>query len=126
MDCGLQCSSTKELPVEHGHVDTRGLVTLISSKVPLVILDARQGKWDDGKRIATAQTLPEGATKEQIEGLIPNKDSLIVVYCSNSQCPASNYLASQLSELGYSNILKYKEGIQEWMNSGNPVCEAHR
>ncbi|MBS0652466.1 MAG: rhodanese-like domain-containing protein [Verrucomicrobia bacterium] len=124
MDCGLQCSSTKTVPLEHGHVDTKGLVTLISSKVPLVILDARQGKWDDGKRIATAQTLPEGATKEQIETLIPSKNSLVVVYCSNSQCPASNYLANQLTELGYLNILKYKEGIQEWINSGHPVRQA--
>lgn len=124
MDCGLECSSTKAVPLEHGHVDTKGLVTLISSKVPLVILDARQGKWDDGKRIAIAQTLPEGATKEQIERLIPSKDSLVVVYCSNTQCPASNYLASKLSELGYLNILKYKEGIQEWINSGLPVRQA--
>ena len=125
MECGSQCSSTKAVLVEYGHIDTRGLATLISSKVPLVILDARQGKWDDGKRIADAQTLPEGATKEQIEGLIPAKDSLIVVYCSNIQCPASNYLAGQLSELGYVNILKYKEGIQEWINSGQPIRTTH-
>jgi len=125
MECGSQCSSTKATLVEHGHIDTRGLAILISSKVPLVILDARQGKWDDGKRIADAQTLPEGATKEQIEGLIPAKDSLIVVYCSNIQCPASNYLAGLLSELGYVNILKYKEGIQEWIHSGLPVRTCH-
>jgi rhodanese-related sulfurtransferase len=125
MECGSQCSSTKATLVEYGHIDTRGLATLISSKVPLVILDARQGKWDDGKRIAHAQTLPDGATGEQIKSLVPVKDALIVVYCSNSQCPASNYLAGQLSELGYTNILKYKEGIQEWINLGLQVRTSH-
>lgn len=109
--------------IEYGHVDTKGLAALISSEVPLVILDARSYKWDDGKRIASAQGLFYTTTAEDAAAVIPSLDSLVVVYCTNSDCPASMYLAKRLSELGYSNILEYEAGIEEWINSGYPVRE---
>ncbi len=124
MDCGNSCSvSSTELKQskELGHIDTNGLATLIASGVPFVILDARGGKWDDGKRIAHAKTLLYTATEEEAQKAIPSKQALVVVYCTNIQCPASKALADRLTELGYSNILKYEEGIQEWINFGHPV-----
>ncbi|MGC1878003.1 MAG: rhodanese-like domain-containing protein [Rhabdochlamydiaceae bacterium] len=128
MDCGTQkcCGSSKSasLPVKgYGKIDTNGLMNLISSGVPLTILDARGGKYDDGKRIGSARTLSYEATKEQVVQAIPTQHSLIVVYCSNLQCPASSHLAKRLSEFGYSNILKYGEGIQEWIDAGHPIRE---
>jgi rhodanese-related sulfurtransferase len=121
MDCDSKCavSSPTIQHADYGHVDTKGLAMMISSGIPLVILDARSGKWDDGKRIGPAKALSYEATAEQAASVIPTKQSLIVVYCSNLQCPASGYLAKRLSELGYTNIMKYNEGIQEWINSGN-------
>lgn len=107
----------------YGQVDTKGMATLIASKVPLVILDARNAQWDDGKRIATAQVLTNETTPEQAAKLIPTKQSLVIIYCSNTQCGASERLAKRLSELGYSHILKYKEGIESWIHAGYPVCE---
>lgn len=105
----------------YGHIDTEGLVKLIASDVPFVIFDARTAQWDDGKRIAFAKALSYEATEKEAAKAIPAKKSLIVVYCSNAQCPASSYLAKRLSELGYSNILKYEEGIQQWINAGHTV-----
>jgi rhodanese-related sulfurtransferase len=121
MDCDSKCSmaSQNTQHVEYGHIDTKGLAMMISSGIPLIILDARSGQWDDGKRIGNAKALSYEATEEQAARVIPTKQSLIVVYCSNLQCPASGYLAKRLSELGYTNIVKYNEGIQEWINSGN-------
>ena len=127
MDCGTSCSATPTLvkcSKGYGHIDTNGLETLIAAEVPVVILDARGGKWDDKKRIAHATSLTYEATAEEAESAIPCKKSLIVVYCSNTQCPASHALAKRLTELGYAHILEYAEGIQEWMNCGYPVKEA--
>jgi len=122
MDCDSKCavSSPNTQLANYGHVDTKGLAMMISSGIPLVILDARSGKWDDGKRIGHAKALSSEATEEQAANVIPTKQSLIVVYCGNLQCPSSGYLAKRLSELGYTNIMKYNEGIQEWINSGDP------
>ncbi len=124
MDCNESCSiPTSPVSKEYGHLDTNGLVVLISSEIPLTILDARVGKWDDGKRIGAAQHLSYEATAEEAAKMIPNKKALIVVYCSNLQCPASTGLAKRLTELGYPNILQYEAGIQEWIKSGHPVRE---
>src|SRR3569832_1760144 len=111
MDCNTNCSisspDTKSSKA-YGRIDTKGLEMLISSGVALVILDKRSGQWDDGKRIATAQVLPDVVTAKQAAKFIPTKHSLVVEYCSNIHCPASSNLAKLLLELGYSNILKYE------------------
>ncbi len=119
-DCGSMASVNAD---QYGHVDTKGLAALISSGSPVVILDARCGKWDDGKRIGSAQSLSYEATAQEAAEAIPALDSLVVVYCTNPHCPASMWLAAHLAELGYTNILKYGEGIEEWINSGFPVSE---
>jgi rhodanese-related sulfurtransferase len=122
MDCGTDCSVPSK---GHGKIDTHALAIMISSGIPFIILDARGDKYDDGKRIASAQKLSYEATDQQAAKLIPSPHSLIVVYCSNAQCSASSHLAKRLSELGYSYILKYVEGIQEWIELGHPVRQVH-
>lgn len=106
---------------DYGHIDTKALEILISSKLPLVILDARTGAWDKGNRIGSAQILSSDASEKEAQSLIPNKTSLIVVYCSNKKCPAGSYLATRLLQLGYLNVLKYDDGIEVWMESGLPI-----
>lgn len=87
----------------------------------MVILDARTGKWDDGKRIPGAKTLSAGDSDEKIAEMLPNKSALIVTYCGGVKCPASNQLAERLKKLGYTNILEYPEGIAGWEEKGNKV-----
>jgi rhodanese-related sulfurtransferase len=125
MECNSQCLvSSKETckrEAQAGTINTEGLEALIASNVPMTILDARGGKWDDGKRIASARNLTSDASAEQAQKLIPSKGSLVVLYCSNPECSASGRLATKLSELGYTNLLTYEEGIEAWINSGRKV-----
>lgn len=107
-----------EKPAE---VNTSGLKTLIDSGVPLVILDARSGQFDDGKRIPGALSLNAESKPEEVAKVLPNKQALIVTYCANLKCPASDMLYKHLKTLGYSNLLEYPEGIQGWVEAGNPV-----
>ena len=84
----------------------------------MTILDARTGKFDDGRRIAGAQVLQDVSTPEEIAAIVPEKDALIVTYCVNLQCPASAALAARLRELGYRNVLEYPAGIEGWSAAG--------
>ena len=86
-----------------------------------VILDARGGKWDDGKRIPGAKQLAPAEAAAKAATLIPAKDSRVIVYCTNLHCPASKYLAAELIKLGYTNIEKYPDGIEGWEKAGKPV-----
>ncbi len=124
-DTGHEHKSDKkpaaEPVVEPAKVNTSGLKTLIDSGVPLTVLDARSGQYDDGKRIPGALSLNADSKPEEIAKVLPNKEALIITYCSNLKCPASDMLYKHLKSLGYSNLLEYPEGIQGWVEAGNPV-----
>lgn len=127
--CGSEPAKSEhkheEAKTEHKHnvasVNTSGLKTLLDSGVPMIILDARSGKWDDGKRIPGALSLNSESKPEEIAKVLPNKEALIVTYCSNTKCPASHMLYEHLKKNGYTNLLEYPEGIQGWVEAGNPV-----
>ncbi len=114
-------ADAKDHVASYGTVDTSGLKKLVDVKTPLVLVDARSGKWDDGKRIPGAIAVAPDASAETIAEALPDKDQLIVTYCSNLKCPASKVLSESLIKLGYKNVLKYPEGIQGWIEAGQPV-----
>ncbi len=109
----------------HATIDTQVLEVLLAGSKDVVILDARSGKYDDGRRIPGAAALNAGSTAEEISSVIPTKETLVVTYCSNLKCPASAQLASALRKLGYSNILEYPVGIEGWVEAGNEIERAN-
>ncbi len=102
-------------------VNTEGLATLIQSKVPLKIFDARSGKYDDGQRLPGAQQLSADADESVITKAIPDKATLVVTYCAGVKCPASKALADRLKKLGYANVIEYPQGIAGWLEAGKAV-----
>lgn len=97
------------------------LAKMLADKTPVIILDARSGKWDDGKRIPGAKQLTDKATPEEVGKLLPDKSAKIITYCSNVNCPASLRLAEYLKKLGYTNVVKYPGGLEDWLKSGREV-----
>ncbi len=114
-------AATEEKHETPATVNTLGLKTLVNSGVPLIILDARSGKYDDGKRLPGALSLNSESKPEEIAKIIPSKEALVVTYCANLKCPASHALYSHLKTLGYTNLIEYPEGIEGWVEAGNPV-----
>ncbi|MFC5183957.1 rhodanese-like domain-containing protein [Actinomadura harenae] len=55
---------------------------------------------------------------------LPDRDAAIVTYCSNEACPNSGQVADRLTALGYRDVRKYKEGIQDWTEAGLPTESA--
>ncbi|MFZ2959712.1 MAG: rhodanese-like domain-containing protein [Candidatus Ozemobacteraceae bacterium] len=102
-------------------LSTSELADMIASKTTMILIDARSGKFDDGKRIPGAVSLTDQATAEEAAKVINAKDALVVTYCSNLKCPASLKLAMHLKKLGFSNIKKYPEGIEGWVKAGHEV-----
>jgi rhodanese-related sulfurtransferase len=107
--------------VGQAEIGTQALGVLLASSKPAVVLDARTGKFDDGRRIPGAKLLAPDATAEQAAAVIPSKDTLVVTYCSGVKCPASVKLAERLRSLGFSNVLEYRPGIAGWVEAGNKV-----
>lgn len=102
-------------------INTQGLAALVKAKAAVTILDARSGKYDDGRRIPGAQQLSPKADAKDVAKLLPDKHALIVTYCAGLSCPASKMLADHLKELGYANVIEYPQGIAGWAEEGNAV-----
>ena len=102
-------------------IHTNALNMLLKTTDDIVLLDARSGKYDDGKRIPGAKTLTAASSEKEIRQTVPNKDALIVAYCSNVKCPASAHLARRLQKEGYKNVIKYPEGIEGWIEAGHDI-----
>ena len=112
--------SATQMPSE-GVINTEALAAMLRAKVPVTLLDARAGKYDDGRRIPGAVTLAPTAKNDEITVLLPDKTALIVTYCVDLKCPASHQLGEKLRSMGYVNVLEYHEGIMGWTAAGNKV-----
>ena len=70
---------------------------------------------------AGALNLVEADVEARAGQLLPDKDAAIVTYCSNAACGNSQAVANKLEKLGYTNVRKYREGIQDWVEAGLPA-----
>ncbi len=100
------------------------LKLLMESGVSMKVFDARTGKYDDGRRVPGAGSLSPISKPEEVARAIPDKNQLVVTYCTNLKCPASSMLAKHLRELGYKNVIEYPNGIEGWAAAGYPVQRA--
>jgi rhodanese-related sulfurtransferase len=106
-------------------VTTEQLAQLIEADENVVVLDARSGRYDDGRRIPGAKSLNAKSTPEEVAAVVGDKDTKIVTYCSSVKCPASGYLAKHLTKLGYKNVIEYPEGIAGWAQADKQVEKAN-
>ncbi|MCC5581263.1 rhodanese-like domain-containing protein [Microtetraspora sp. AC03309] len=87
----------------------------------VIVVDALGGDYYAQQHLPGAIALVEAEVAERAATLLPDKDAAIVTYCSNVACPNSQAVANRLSALGYTNVRKYREGIQDWVEAGLPV-----
>lgn len=59
--------------------------------------------------------------EQQVEQLAGSKDRKIVVYCANPACTASPTAASQLEDVGFTDVVHFPGGMQEWGQTNRPV-----
>lgn len=106
-------------------IDTAGLVAQLQARPETVVIDVRTaqelallGGRIDAPRFAN---LTRGWVEFQIEALVPDKATPIVVYCGVSQ--RSPMAAKTLMELGYTNVKNYSDGFFNWRRAGLPVVQ---
>ncbi|GGN04061.1 sulfurtransferase [Lentzea pudingi] len=91
----------------------------------LVVVDTMPAAYYEVEHLPGAVNIP-GFPYEQAAELtdryapdvLPDKTAEIVVYCANVPCRNSELVGSRLLRLGYSNVRKYREGIEDWVGAG--------
>ena len=87
----------------------------------VTVVDTLGGDYYAKQHLPGAIALVEDDVAELADTLLPDRAAPIVTYCSNPACPNSHRVASGLTALGYTNVRRYREGIEDWVAAGLPT-----
>ena len=101
------------------------LKKLIDERRQLVIIDARGHEAYDKEHIPEALSIPSDHLGRDISKSY-GKDTTFVTYCTDLECTAISVAANKLEKYGYTNVLEYKAGIEDWKTRGYPTVKKTR
>ena len=83
---------------------------------PPAFLDVRnREEWEEGF-VPGATWIPRGNLESRIEGLLPDRDRELVVYCATGA--RSAFAAKSLGDLGYTRVSSMAGGYVDWKRNG--------
>ncbi len=115
--------STVSEAVQRKEISADKLKGMYDDKIPMIVVDARTKTYFDGKVLPSALWIPADAENDKITSTLPDKHSLIVVYCYSTGCPAGGWLYDKLVALGYTNVFEFHGGLVEWSKKGYPTLQ---
>jgi rhodanese-related sulfurtransferase len=87
----------------------------------VTVVDALGGEYYAKQHLPGAVALAPGQVDAMASTVLPDRDAAIVTYCTGPSCPNSGQVADRLTALGYANVRKYREGIDDWTGAGLPT-----
>jgi molybdopterin/thiamine biosynthesis adenylyltransferase/rhodanese-related sulfurtransferase len=95
---------------------------LAAGSDPPVFVDVRnREEWEEGF-VPGATWIPRGNLESRIEGLLPDRDRELVLYCATGA--RSAFAAKSLTELGYTRVSSMAGGFVDWKRNGFEVATA--
>ena len=89
-----------------------------SAHHPFHFVDVREdNEWKAG-RVKGAQHIGKGVIERDIESLIPDKNSEIILYCGGGF--RSALAAEAMQKMGYTNVFSMDGGMKAWRAKGLP------
>jgi rhodanese-related sulfurtransferase len=76
-------------------------------------------EWFTGEMIPGSRRMPLDTIEQNVAD-VP-KDAEIVTYCGGPKCPQSIEAAKKLSDLGYTNVRAFEEGLEGWKAAGHSI-----
>jgi rhodanese-related sulfurtransferase len=87
----------------------------------VTVVDALGGDYYAKQHLPGAVALAPGQVDALAHSVLPDRDAAVVTYCTGPSCPNSGQVADRLTALGYANVRKYREGIDDWTRAGLPT-----
>jgi rhodanese-related sulfurtransferase len=101
--------------------DAAGLRARLDSEQPPVLLDVRRPAQYDEGRIPGAISLISDDVLERAVAVVPDRTAVIVTYCGRLDCRRSSRAAARLESLGYTRVVEFPGGLEEWRAAGYDV-----
>lgn len=103
--------NNSEKDITYAQISQQEAKRLMDTEEDYVILDVRTQAEYDEKHIPNAVLIPDYEIEEKAESVIPDKDTLILVYCRSGR--RSKAASQKLAEMGYTNVKEFG-GINDW------------
>jgi rhodanese-related sulfurtransferase len=100
-------------------IDRDGVEAAVAAEA--IVVEALPAPYYDDAHLPGARNLPHDSDEATIAAVLPNRDTTVVVYCSNVACQNSTILSRRLADLGYTDVRKYEAGKEDWVGAGLPV-----
>ncbi len=100
-------------------ISRRDVVALMASDVVHVVLDVRERGEFNECQIRDATSLPRSHIEFRIAGLVPNRQTSIVLYDGGDGRALA--AASTLAEFGYADVYMLQGGVSAWQREGLPT-----
>ena len=91
----------------------------ISSGEQFLLFDVREESEYAAGHLPLAKSLGKGIIERDIESLVPDVDSEIVLYCGGGF--RSALAADNLQKMGYSNVISMDGGFRGWKEANFPI-----
>ena len=83
------------------------------------LIDVREDNEWNAAHAAGAEHLGKGIIERDIEAVVPDKDTELILYCGGGY--RSALAADVLQQMGYTNVFSMAGGWKAWKDSGAPV-----
>lgn len=116
----LQMAAQARQKIKEITVDT--LQQWLTESKPFQLIDVREDReWLAGY-IPQAVHCGKGVIERDIESLIPQKNTPVVLYCGGGY--RSALAALSLKQMGYAEVYSLDSGIRGWVEQGLPLEKA--
>ncbi|MBB4051421.1 rhodanese-related sulfurtransferase [Devosia subaequoris] len=99
-------------------VSRSDLAQAMLSKNPPIVFEALDKKYFDHGHLPGAIMMPPAEVAATAQSHVARRDAPVVIYCASDTCANSHEAASELSNLGYSNIAIFTGGKKDWADAG--------
>lgn len=103
---------------------TKHVKEIKGSKEEATIINVLSKEDFQHERIPGSINIPLEDEKDfvqRVESVVPSKKHKVIVHCTNNECSASTYAARLLDEAGFTSVMDYKGGIEEWKEMNETV-----
>ncbi len=97
------------------------LRTALATRSDVVVVETLRAEHYDQGHLPGAVHLHPDDVERRAAQVLPDRETLVVTYCSNSACGNSRAAAEKLAKLGYRNVRRYEAGKQDWQEAGLPL-----
>jgi ArsR family transcriptional regulator len=87
----------------------------------LHVLNVQTDQFFAGELIPGSRRIPLDRLEEGVKEL--PKDTEIVTYCAGPACSQSSQAAQKLTDLGFTNVRAYTDGVEGWNAAGRETVQ---